>query len=349
MFRRNPEESNLVRYIKNDDIDSFQLLVDSTINVNFKFSIFLPCLDEFLRFSPSLLAVSAYYKAVQIFRYLLVSGADLTVKDKRNMSIAHFAVYGGDFEILHLLDEYGAPFDGTLFTAAERGYEDVFKWILYYQSEDLHQRKKDGTSLVDASSKGGNWKLTTFILDSIKDDLSITEAYRLLQLLRESNYNQSDESDESDESEEYYEYDDDNENITENNNEENEDNKSNSNTSESDSEKYDQTESDSENENQDSEFQSESDDNEESKDDNDSEICDNNESKNTENEINDSNGSKNTENKISDSDRSKNKENEISDNDEEENKNNDNTKDSDEKQDTDTEDESTSIVSDYHI
>lgn len=220
LFRRNPEESNLVNYIKNDDIDSFRLLVDSIINVNYKFSIFTPSLDEYLRFSPSLLAVSAYYQAVQIFRYLLLNGADLTIKDKRNVSIVHFAVYGGNFEILHLLDEYGVSFDGTLFTAAERGLEDIFKWILYYKSEDLHQRRKDGTNLIDASSKGGNWKLTSFILELIKDDLTITEAFRLLKLMKESKYDQSDSSDDDYEYEEngsdndYYSDD-----INENNNE----------------------------------------------------------------------------------------------------------------------------------
>lgn len=198
MLRRNPLENDLIRYIQNDDIESFQLIVDSVFSVNYKFTMFSTLFDDFLRYSPCLLAVSAYYKSIQIFRYLLVNGADLYVKDKRNFSLAHFAVCGGDFEILHLLDEYSVSFDGTLFTAAEQGYEDVFKWILYYQSEDLHRRKNDGTTLVDASSKGGNWKLTQFILDSIKDDLTISEALRLLQLIRETSFYDNTESSDND-------------------------------------------------------------------------------------------------------------------------------------------------------
>ncbi|OHS99849.1 ankyrin repeat protein [Tritrichomonas foetus] len=196
MIRRNPNEERLAAFIKKDRIDDFsKLFCETNFQVDHKFSRLILFSEPFLRFSPPLLSVAAFYKAINIFRYLVANGADLNAKDDQQTPVVNFAVYGGDFQILQLIDENSISFAGTLFIAAERGFDAIFKWIYFYKNENLHARRNDGTTILHAASKSNNLPLIKFILEAVQDDLDIKDVFQLLQDLRDNKFN------------EYYEYD----------------------------------------------------------------------------------------------------------------------------------------------
>ena len=91
--------------IRSDDVISFQKVHSSTnLNLDTKInSNYENC--EFSERNPSLIEYSALFGAVNVFKYLLLNGATLTE------NLSQFAVTGGNYEIIHILEENGSKFD----------------------------------------------------------------------------------------------------------------------------------------------------------------------------------------------------------------------------------------------
>ena len=173
--RVNPAERELLKYIKKDTLDEVMLLVDSTFSVDHKLSFHLIQKDKMISDLPPLISVAAYYRSVNVFRYFIASGADLTAIDRMGRSVVEFAIRGGSFEILHLLDENDVSFKDMLFTAAECGNLKIFLWIYFFKSENIHQRRFDGLTVAHIASLSGNFNLMKFIFDILKNDLTISD------------------------------------------------------------------------------------------------------------------------------------------------------------------------------
>lgn len=91
--------------IRSDDVLSFQKVHSSTnLNLDTKInSNYENC--EFSERNPSLIEYSALFGAVNVFKYLLLNGATLTE------NLSQFAVTGGNYEIIHILEQNGSKFN----------------------------------------------------------------------------------------------------------------------------------------------------------------------------------------------------------------------------------------------
>jgi hypothetical protein len=123
----------------------------------------------------------------------------LTLTDQLKRTVATFAVAGGAFSILHLLDAHNVSFAGTLFTAAERGNFAVCMWIFATQSEDITARSSNRATLLHAAAKGGNLRLIYWLLANTRDFLAIGDILEMAFTFRESPLSDKDSEDSSDE------------------------------------------------------------------------------------------------------------------------------------------------------
>lgn len=178
-------ESALYKALKVDDLETITEHVPLQYSVDYIFTRFFACSVPMLRHGPPLVAVAAYLKAVNCFKYLLANDCRLDVVDSAQTSLASFAVAGGDMGILELLSDHNVSFAGTLFTAAEYGHFDVFMWIFTTQFEDPTQRRKDSTTVLHSAAKSGNWELIKFLLEQIRDVLEIKDIFELTSALKQ--------------------------------------------------------------------------------------------------------------------------------------------------------------------
>jgi ankyrin repeat protein len=149
--RRNffSHESTLLSRIRSDDVDG---LVEASTHPQFNFdqriSPMLYCPSAMLQSRPTLIQVAALFGAVKCFKFLLMNGASLAHHDHNGLSVAQFAVAGGNLEIIRLCQQHSVDFFGTLQIAIQFQRNDIFDWFM----ESYHG---DCSSVFDADGRTG--------------------------------------------------------------------------------------------------------------------------------------------------------------------------------------------------
>lgn len=111
-------------YIRKDDLDSFQSLISRTnVNVNSRvpFSIFerFPLLNS----QTTLIEFAVFFGSINIFKFLIMQGALLPPQ------IGKYAAAGGNYDIIHILEEKGVSFDGCINIAIAYFRDDLVKYF----------------------------------------------------------------------------------------------------------------------------------------------------------------------------------------------------------------------------
>lgn len=158
-------------YLETDSIDEFQKTV-SDFNYRIHPSIF--GLPPILQNMPTLIQCAAFYGSVKIFKYLLLNDADISMKDGVSRTLVHFAVAGGNLEIVHILDQRKLDFEGSLHVAAKFHQYEIFTWLVENRQISIH----DGYVLSQAAIKI-NLKEMLFLFENnvdpnLTDDLGWT-------------------------------------------------------------------------------------------------------------------------------------------------------------------------------
>ena len=125
------QKFEISKCIVNDNIDGLQnLLNNSKMNVNYMIPLTSYEWREFLQRSPTLIQLSAFYGSLACFKYLLLSDADLSLNDYEGKTVIHYAIAGGNTEIIRILQQKTISFCGALQVAAKFHRNDVFYWLL---------------------------------------------------------------------------------------------------------------------------------------------------------------------------------------------------------------------------
>lgn len=136
-------ESSASYFIANDMIDELQNLIShSKIDLNSRDSPSSYEWRTFLQKCPTYLQIAAFFGSIRCFKYLLLNGARLDNNDFEGKTIVHFAVAGGNNEIIRILHQMNISFSGTLQVAALFHRNDVFNWILennISQLDEFHE------------------------------------------------------------------------------------------------------------------------------------------------------------------------------------------------------------------
>ena len=145
-------ENYLYQLIRKDDLNEFQhVLSISSIDINscVTFSLFeiSSIINDYLRL-PRLIEYAAFFGSIQIFKYLLLNEAEVTSR------LPEFAVAGGNYEIIHILEDMELSFQKTMYYAIRFHRNEIAQYlnenhsiklatymlqtcVLYYNVEEL--------------------------------------------------------------------------------------------------------------------------------------------------------------------------------------------------------------------
>lgn len=123
----------MARVIRDDDIESFQSIV-SKFGENFDFNqtvkttIFERC--SIISHDPTLIEYASFFNSIKIFKHLLLNKADIHAINHDVYSLDHFAIAGGSFEIIHILEQNKISFKSSIQFAIKYLQNDILRWLI---------------------------------------------------------------------------------------------------------------------------------------------------------------------------------------------------------------------------
>ncbi|OHT00823.1 hypothetical protein TRFO_07820 [Tritrichomonas foetus] len=152
--------------IKNDDLEALQNLIDiSDFDYN---QTSLPSIFElsmFCQTDPTLIQVAAFYGAVKCFKYFFINGADAHKCDEEKKTTVHFAIAGGNIEIIRILQRENFNFSGAANIATIYHRNDIFRWIYDTIVNDLSMVDKYHGTLLESSCGSNNLEVFKFCME----------------------------------------------------------------------------------------------------------------------------------------------------------------------------------------
>ena len=165
-------EGDIRTILANDRVDELR---DLASHPTFEFdkriepSLFEPVFMESSK--PTLIQYAAFYGSVECFRYLLMSGADLSLTDDQDETVVHHAVAGGNIEIVRACEQSGCDFSGTLELAVRLYQHEIFDWLHATKFPDLNRVDRSLGSLTLNAAKTNNIRM---ILSAIENDWDVS-------------------------------------------------------------------------------------------------------------------------------------------------------------------------------
>ena len=124
--RINHSDEKIAQIIRDDDFESFTKYISSTnldFNAKLKKSAFES--NALLFFEPTLFEYSCFFQSINIFRFIFLKNGEIT-KD-----LSKYAIAGGNYEIIHLLETKNAVFDEEcLITAISYHHNDIAEYLI---------------------------------------------------------------------------------------------------------------------------------------------------------------------------------------------------------------------------
>lgn len=160
---------SIASYLLSDNIDEFQAIAAlPDFDINQRIPPFIFEHFKFMRHWPTLIQFAAFHGSIKCFRYLLENGADHTLqtKDNPSLSLAQFAVAGGNFTIIRLCEEKGCDFKLTGQTAAEFHRFEVFQWLFDTKNLNLEELYQNTSSIFHLSAKANNMQILLFCIEN---------------------------------------------------------------------------------------------------------------------------------------------------------------------------------------
>ena len=122
----------ILKIFKNDDFIKLKEL----LNNQKKIDIILPKkifgVPEFLKNSPPLICLTAYFKSILCLKFLINYGYDLKLSDQINRDITHFAATGGSLEIVEILSNHDLNWSNT-----DLNGNNSFHYSIIYQNKSI--------------------------------------------------------------------------------------------------------------------------------------------------------------------------------------------------------------------
>ena len=133
-----------------DDIELFKNIYnnhDIKINDQFRYKYFL-C-NTILMHKLTLIQATAFFNSVKIFKFLYFNEANLNLTDNKNFSIMNFAIAGGSFEIIHILEWHHFTVNDSLYFTINYFQNALFDWIFPLVLANINIPQKIYTFLYD--------------------------------------------------------------------------------------------------------------------------------------------------------------------------------------------------------
>ena len=128
------EEKEIARIIRDDDVSD---LVDysSSPGVNLKKLAAIRVSCEKSQYLIPPLTYAAMYGSVKCFKYLIMNQVPLMD------DISHFAIYGGNYDIIHICEQNGIAFDSCLITSIVSHRIELTLWLMKRTHKTISPRE----------------------------------------------------------------------------------------------------------------------------------------------------------------------------------------------------------------
>lgn len=143
--------------IRKDDIDYIQnitRLPDFDFNQRLMPTIFEPSI--FIHYSrdltgPTLLQMAAFHSATKIFKFLLMNDADCMLTDLRKRALTRYAIAGGNFEIIRMVEQKSSFDKNDIVMTIEFHHTLVFNWLfsLFFTESPANGTEKLNKEAID--------------------------------------------------------------------------------------------------------------------------------------------------------------------------------------------------------
>lgn len=157
--------------IRKDDISSFEKIASSpTFNpeLEMKETIFIPY--PILHYNPHLIQISAFFGSMKIFKFLLLNEANVECIDSNEMGLIHFAIAGGNSEIIRILEQNDVSFIGTPQIAAQFHQHKIFEWLIDNKFSDIFQLDPKFGSIAHNAAISNDLYIFNYLYQSINDN-----------------------------------------------------------------------------------------------------------------------------------------------------------------------------------
>jgi ankyrin repeat protein len=170
--RRNffSHRNTLITRILNDDVEFLRRASQSpgfSTETRILRTVFIP--SSYLSNSPTLIQVAAFFGAIKCFNLLLSLGAELRAVDHSNRTVPHFAIAGGNIEIIRLCQQHDLDFIGALHVAIRFHRNEFFDWLYATQFPDPGERDFDGMTPLHVACESNNLYAAARLIDSGAD------------------------------------------------------------------------------------------------------------------------------------------------------------------------------------
>lgn len=149
-----------------DEIDKLQQIATSP-NFDFDQRVKQSAFGSTLltNFEPTLIHICAFYGSINCFRFLLLNGADINLCDKLGRSVAQFAVAGGNYEIIRILQSQNADFKGAAHFAALYHRNSVLYWMINNKVADIMETDRMECLILHKSVESYNIETFIYCID----------------------------------------------------------------------------------------------------------------------------------------------------------------------------------------
>lgn len=143
--------------IKLDDIKAFiEFSAVENFNFNSDLSYDAFCIGDSAR--TKIPALAAHYGSIQIFKYCVINKYELTDEVTEN------AIFGGNLEIIHILEHEGVSFFGSFAPAAASQRLEILDWIMHSSvSQNLNlENEIENAAVMSAKTGSANSMIFCF-------------------------------------------------------------------------------------------------------------------------------------------------------------------------------------------
>ena len=162
--------------IRHDDIDAFlALTAQDGFDVHGRVapSLFERC--DILNHFPRPVHIAAFHGARKVFGYLVLNVEHLHWKDMAEMNVTNFAVAGGSYEIIRMLDDHQWNFKHSASIAALYHRQDVLDWM-----SQRPEPKREALECLQSAASSNNIGSLLLLLNDVDIDLIRDQLWTVL-------------------------------------------------------------------------------------------------------------------------------------------------------------------------
>ncbi|EAX90120.1 hypothetical protein TVAG_078320 [Trichomonas vaginalis G3] len=149
------EPSSVPHIIRDDDLEKLQEFAKAPdFDINQRVLPFIFTISTFLTSYPTLIQYTAFCGAEKCFNFLLEKGADVTLEDCAQTTLAQFGIAGGNLNIIHTLEKI-VPMDGCLSMSVKFIHIPIFEWLLSTKFKDISASDLKGLSPIHYACESG--------------------------------------------------------------------------------------------------------------------------------------------------------------------------------------------------